>query len=269
MRKMKHHYSGKRKSRRKNQGRIGSNPETQKQRINRILSLAGIASRRKADDLIKSGRVILNGQILTEPGCRAVWGVDIIQVDGEEIPGPFDRIYLMLNKPFGYLCSLSDPMGRPIVGDLLKDIKQRVYPVGRLDFDTVGLLLLTNDGEWAYRLTHPRYHIPRTYKITIEGKISDEALNQLREGIRLYDGFSGSPKITFLKYTKGKSVIRMTITRGRTRLVRRMLEAIGYRVVHLIRTGFGMLELGDLKIGQYRYLKNHEIYAMKKMVGMV
>ena len=238
------------------------------QRINRILSLAGLASRRKADELITSGRVSLNGHIVRKPGTRAAWGVDSIKVDGQEIRSPFERVYLMLNKPFGYICTLSDPAGRPVVTDLLKDIEERVYPVGRLDFDSLGLLLLTNDGEWAYCLTHPRYHVPKTYKITLEGRITSEALDSLKKGIRLEDGFSGPAKITLLQQDERKSVIRMTITVGRSRLVRRMLEAVGHRVIQLIRIGFGNLELGDLKIGNYRHLRTHEVQAMKKMVGM-
>jgi 23S rRNA pseudouridine2605 synthase len=195
--------------------------------------------------------------------------VDSIKVDGEEIPGPFHRIYLMLNKPFGYVCSLSDPLGRPIVSDLLKGVSQRVYPVGRLDFDTLGLLLLTNDGEWAHRLTHPRFHVPKTYKLTLEGRISGEAMNALKKGVRLEDGFSGPCKVTLLQQNDRQSVIRITITSGRRRLVRRMIEAVGYRVVHLIRTGFGILDLGDLKNGAYRYLESEEVEGMKKMVGLV
>ncbi|MCP4667050.1 MAG: rRNA pseudouridine synthase, partial [Deltaproteobacteria bacterium] len=140
---------------------------TQPQRLNRILSSAGLTSRRKADEWIKSGRVMLNGRLVVEPGVRALWGIDRIQVDGQEIPRPSQRTYVMLNKPFGYICALSDPQGRPLVGDLLKDIPRRVYPVGRLDFDTLGLLLLTDDGEWAHRLTHPSYRVPRTYKVTV------------------------------------------------------------------------------------------------------
>ncbi len=241
----------------------------QKERINRILSLAGLASRRKADELIKAGRIRLNGRVLKEPGTRAVWGIDSIKVDGEEIPEPFERVYLMLNKPFGYICALSDPAERPIVSDLLKDIRERVYPVGRLDFDTLGLLLLTNDGEWAHRLTHPRYHVPRTYKLTLEENITDKALNRLRRGIRLEDGPTGPCKVTPIQRDEQKSIIRMTITMGRSRILRRMLDQVGYKVIHLIRTGFGGLELGDLKIGDYRHLESHEIQAMKKMVGMV
>ena len=239
-----------------------------KQRINKILSLAGLTSRRKADELIKSGRVTLNGRLILEPGQSAVWGVDSIRVDGREIPKPSERIYLMLNKPFGYISALSDPAGRPVLTDLLWDVTHRVYPVGRLDFDTLGLLLLTNDGDWAYRLAHPRYHVPRTYKATVEGKIQKEALDSLRKGIRLEDGQTGPSKVTLIQQTESKSVVRMTITSGRSRMVRRMLEAVGHKVIHLIRIGFGQVELGDLKIGRYRHLEVHEVQALKKMVGM-
>jgi 23S rRNA pseudouridine2605 synthase len=237
-------------------------------RINRILSLAGVTSRRKADDLIKAGRVTLEGHVVKELGTRAVWGEDSIKVDGKEISKPSARIYLMLNKPFAYISALSDPAGRPLVTDLITDIEERVYPVGRLDFDSLGLLLLTNDGEWAYRLTHPRYHVPRTYKLTVEGRISAETLNSLANGVRLEDGFSGPAKVALLRQEEGKSVIRMTITVGKSRLVRRMLEAVGHKVIQLTRIGFGGLELGGLKVGEYRRLETHEVESMKKMVGM-
>jgi 23S rRNA pseudouridine2605 synthase len=236
--------------------------------MNRILSLAGVTSRRKADDLIRAGRVTLEGHVVEELGTRAVWGEHSIKVDGKEISKPSTRIYLMLNKPFAYISALSDPSGRPLVTDLIKDIEERVYPVGRLDFDSLGLLLLTNDGEWAYRLTHPRYHVPRTYKVAVEGSISADTLNTLSNGVQLEDGFSGPPKIALLRQKEGKSVIRMTITVGKSRLVRRMLEAVGHKVIQLTRIGFGSLELGDLKIGEYRRLETHEVERMKKMVGM-
>ena len=238
------------------------------QRINRILSLSGHSSRRKADELIVSGRVMLNGQIVRELGTKAIWGQDSIKVDGREILPPSERTYLMLNKPFGYICSLDDPSGRPLAADLLKDVQQRVYSVGRLDFDSLGLLLFTDDGEWAHRLTHPRYHVPKTYKITVNGKVSEEALNALRSGIQLEDGYSGPSKTALIQEGGGKSVLRMTITTGRSRLVRRMLEFVGHRVVHLIRIGFGVLELGGLKIGHYRHLDSDEVEAMKKIVGL-
>jgi len=238
------------------------------QRLNRILSMAGLTSRRKADEWIKSGRITVNDCVVTELGTRAFWGSDLIRVDGNVIPYLLDRVYLLLNKPFGYICSLKDPEGRPLVTDLLKDIRQRVYPVGRLDFDTLGFLLFTNDGEWAHHLTHPRYQVPRTYKVTVAGKIDDGAMNALRRGVRLEDGSVCSSKINLIARNEGQSLIRMTITQGKYRQVRRMFDAAGYKVVHLVRIGFGSLTIGDLRIGEYRYLQTEEVESMKELVGM-
>jgi len=238
------------------------------QRLNRILSLAGLTSRRGADEWIKLRRVTVNGMPVTEVGTKALWGADSIKVDGREIPKPSPRIYLMLNKPFGYISSLKDPEGRRRVTELLNGITQRVYPVGRLDFDSLGLLLFTNDGECAYRLTHPKYEVPRTYKVTAAGKITDTAIDLLRKGVQLEDGPSGGSRITLLSRNEKQSVFRITIAQGRTRQVRRMVEATGFSVVHLVRTGFGMLRLGDLKIGEYRFLEREEIDTMKRMVGL-
>jgi len=242
----------------------------QPQRLNRILSLAGLTSRRHADEWIRSGRVAVNVQVVTEPGTKAVWGVDLITVDAREIPKPSQRLYLMLNKPFGYICSMSDPEGRPMVRDLLKDISERVYPVGRLDFDTLGLLLLTNDGEWAHRLTHPKYRVPRTYKATVKGEINDRAIRLLNSGVETE---SGGPslrgKATVITRNERQSVLRLTITQGKSRQVRRMLDAVGYRVIHLIRTAFGTLSLQDLKVGQYRHLQTEEVEDTKKLVGLI
>jgi 23S rRNA pseudouridine2605 synthase len=238
------------------------------QRLNRILSLAGIASRRRADEMIEAGRVSVNGRIVSEPGARAIWGKDSIIVNGKEIPNPSERVYVMLNKPFGYICSLKDPEERPIVTDLIKDIPQRIYPVGRLDFNTLGLLLMTNDGDFAYRLTHPQYHVPRTYKATIEGALPPNAPEKLKKGIMLEDGFSGRSGVTVVKQYRDKSIIRITVTQGRNRLVRRIFEALGYPITHLIRTGFGNLELGKLKSGHYRHLEPHEVLELKRSVGL-
>lgn len=219
--------------------------------------------------MIVAGRVSVNGRVVREPGAQAVWGADRIVVDGRPVPDPAERVYLMLNKPFGYVSSLSDPSGRPVVTELVRDVGRRVYPVGRLDFDTLGLLLFTDDGEWAHRLTHPRYHVPKTYKITVAGPISDTALEDLKRGVPLEDGFSGPAKITLLNRDGKSSLVRMTITSGRRRLLRRMVEASGYTVTHLIRIGFGILELGNLKIGQYRHLEPSEVEATKKMVALL
>lgn len=212
---------------------------------------------------------MVNNRLIREPGSRAVWGVDSIRVNGEEIPRPSPRIYLMLNKPFGYICSIKDPEGRPTVADLIKDIPRRVYSVGRLDFDSLGILFLTDDGEWAHRLAHPSYRVPKTYKVTVKGNISESALEQLRKGVQLEDGFSGPAKAAFIKDDRGKSIIRMTVTSGRKRLIRRMLEAVGHEVVHLMRTGYGVIELGKLKIGEHRILETHEVQALKKLVGLL
>jgi 23S rRNA pseudouridine2605 synthase len=228
-----------------------------------------MASRRKADEWIQSGRVAVNGRVIRTLGEKAVWGEDRIEVDGRPIPDPSDRIYLMLNKPFGYVCSLNDPSGRPVVTDLLTGVRERLYPVGRLDFDSLGLLLFTNDGEWAHRLSHPRFQVPKTYKVTLEGGITDAALGQLKKGVDLEDGFSGPAKVALIQRNRERSLIRITIKTGRYRLVRRMTEALGYRTIHLIRTGFGTLELGNLKVGAFRPLEPSEVEDLKKMVGLL
>lgn len=237
-------------------------------RLNRILSSAGLTSRRKADEWILSGRIRVNGKPVKVLGATAFWGKDDIRVDGQKIPLPPQKHYLMMNEPFGTICSLNDPEGRPLVTDLIKEIPIRVYPVGRLDFDTLGLLLLTNDGEFAHRLTHPRFHVPKTYKVTVSGAISDEALKRLQKGVTLNDGPAGRARTDLITRNNEISMLRMTITQGKSRQVRRMLEEVGFKVIHLIRTGFGTLRLGDLKIGRYRYLDPQELRELKKMAGM-
>ena len=236
-------------------------------RLNRIIAETGIASRRKADKLIEEGRVFVNGRP-ARLGMKAIWGVDLIEVDGRRIPDPPEKIYIMLNKPFGYISSLKDPGGRPVITDLLARVKKRVYPVGRLDFDTMGLLLLTNDGDLTHRLTHPRYQVPRTYKATIAGEIKNDVLNIIRRGIRLSDGPVGRVKVKLVSYDGKQSIVRITVYQGRSRMVRRIFEAVGYRVVHLIRTGFANLMLDDLKVGEYRYLEKEEVNSLKRFVGL-
>lgn len=238
------------------------------QRINKILSSAGLASRRGADDLILSGRVRVNDRVLLKPGAIVEWGKDRIFLDDREIPAPKSRLYLMLNKPFGTISALHDPQGRPIVTDLLKDVEDRVYPVGRLDFDTLGLLLLTNDGEWAHRMMHPSYKVARTYKVAISGEIQASTLERLRSGFDLEDGFSGPTRVTLLRKTPDRSILRITIHMGRSRIVRRMMAEVGHEVVQLIRIGFGPIALGGLKVGAYRHLTEAELEDSCKAVGM-
>ncbi len=211
---------------------------------------------------------MLNNQVIQEPGIKGVWGRDSIKVDGNEIPHPADRVYLMINKPFGYICTLNDPEGRPVVTDLIKSITERIYPVGRLDFDSLGLLLLTNDGEWAHRLSHPRFRVPKTYKITIQGGLSFENQELLKRGIQLEDGFVKPSKVTLLKREPDRDLLRITLTSGKSRVIRRLFEHLDHKVIHLIRIGYGNLSLGNLKIGQYRFLEPDEIDGLKKMVGL-
>jgi 23S rRNA pseudouridine2605 synthase len=238
------------------------------ERLNKIIAMAGIASRRRADELISSGLVAVNGRVERGLGSKAVWGVDSITVDGQAIPDPPKRVYLMLNKPFGYVSTLRDPEGRPIVRDLIKDIEERLYPVGRLDFDSQGLLILTNDGQLSHRLMHPRYHMPRTYKATLEGGISDATVERLTKGITLEDGPTSPAHVEVLQRGQERSVVRITIFEGRSREVRRMFDAVGHTALKLIRIGYGSLHLGDLKVGKYRHLKNSEVNTLRSSVGL-
>ncbi len=239
-----------------------------RERLNKIISMAGIASRRRADELISSGLVMVNGQAERSLGSKAIWGVDSITVDSQAIPDPPKKIYVILHKPFGYVSTLHDPEGRPIIRDLIKDIKERIYPVGRLDFDSSGLLILTNDGELAYRLMHPRFHIPRTYKVTIEGHLSNTSVERLKNGISLDDGPTNPAHVRLMNRRQGRGVVRITIFEGRSREIRRMFEAVGHKTLKLIRIGYGSLTLGELKVGKYRHLENSEVKSLYASVGL-
>jgi 23S rRNA pseudouridine2605 synthase len=247
---------------------VGKKHDRGGERLNKIIAASGIASRRRADELISSGRVWVNGEIITKVGSKAVWGVDTIRVDGRRLPGPPKKLYLLLNKPFGYVCTLHDPQGRPVVHDLLADVRERVYPVGRLDFDSQGLLILTNDGELAFRLTHPRFQVPRSYRALVEGAIEPQSVKRLREGIMLKDGRAGPARVRILERDQGRSLLRITISEGRSREIRRMLEAVGHKTIQLIRTGHGSLSLGSLKVGRYRHLTEEEVKALRLSAGL-
>jgi 23S rRNA pseudouridine2605 synthase len=247
---------------------MGKKHDPGSERLNRIIAMAGLASRRGADELISSGRVTVNGHIVREVGSRAIWGLDTIAVDGQRLPDPLKKVYILLHKPFGYVTTLRDPQGRPIVRDLIGEIKERVYPVGRLDFDSQGLLILTNDGELAFRLMHPRFQVPKTYKVLVEGTIEPHSVRRLRGGIILEDGPTAPARVRVLERQKGRSVLRITVFEGRSREIRRMLEAVGHKTIHLTRTGFGSLSLGTLKVGKYRHLTEEEVRSLRSLVGL-
>ena len=242
--------------------------DRKKERLNKIIAIAGITSRRRADKLISLGCVTVNGRAEKRAGSKAVWGVDSINVDGRPIPDPPKKIYLLLNKPFGYVSTLHDPEGRPIIRDLVKDVKERVYPIGRLDFDSSGLLILTNDGELAFRLMHPKFHIPRTYKVIVEGSISDKSVEKLTNGVILDDGPTNPARVRIIEIKQGRSVVRITIFEGRSREIRRMCEAVGHKTLKLTRIGYGNLNLGALKVGKYRHINDVEVKALCKSVGL-
>ena len=235
-------------------------------RLQKILAHAGVASRRAAETLIAKGRVTVNGTTVREMGTKADPATDNIRVDGRRLK-PADTLrYILLNKPPGYVTTRSDPQRRPTVIDLLRGVREYVYPVGRLDYDTDGLLLLTNDGDLAARLTHPRHGVERTYEARIAGVPDAGALERLRRGIPL-DGRRTLPAdVTLL--SRGKSdrdgVLMMTIREGRNRQVRRMCEAVGHPVRALTRTRIGPLSDKRLKPGMWRELTLEEIRALKK-----
>jgi 23S rRNA pseudouridine2605 synthase len=230
-------------------------------RINAFLSLAGVASRRKADQLIKQGRVSING----EPAQlnSQVQDSDAVKVDGRTVNAT-KPAYILLNKPAGYLTTLSDPEGRPTVMDLV-ELDLPLKPVGRLDFNTSGALLLTNDGQLAQQLTHPAHKFEKVYEVKVAGRITDEILNKLSIGIKLDDGMT-APAIAA---QTGPNTLQLTIREGRNRQVRRMMEAMGLRVKRLHRSGFGPLKSDNLKAGQWRELSKEEVRHLKdaKIIG--
>jgi len=233
------------------------------ERIQKILAKAGIASRREAERMIVEGRITVNGKFVDALGFKADPSKDHIKVDGKRM-NPFEpKITLLLNKPRGFLSTVKDPEGRPTVMDLIKKVKWRVYPVGRLDFDAEGLLLLTNDGDLAYTLSHPKFSIPRTYWVKVAGVLEEKKIARLERGVMLEDGRARAVSFSIVRQGEKNSWVRVVVTEGRNHLVKRMLSAIGYSVLKLKRTKFGPIQLGDLPFGQFRYLTPHEIMSLK------
>ncbi len=236
------------------------------ERLQKIISQAGIASRREAEELIKAGRVKVNGTVITEMGAKAEPPKDKITVDGKLISSE-KIVYILLNKPKGIVTSLRDPEGRKTVTSLLTDVTERVYPVGRLDYNTEGLLLLTNDGELTHALTHPSHEIAKTYHAKVLGIPTDNKIDKLRTGIQLDDGMTAPANVHVMEYDheKNLTLIEVTIHEGRNRQVRRMFDAIGHPVRNLKRVKMAFLTLTGLGRGQYRHLEAHEIARLKAL----
>lgn len=238
------------------------------ERLQKVMARAGVASRRHCEKMIAGGKVKVDGKVVTAPGTRVDPARQTIEVAGKEISLKPPGCYLLLYKPAGFVTTLHDPQGRKKVTDLLHGVSTRVYPAGRLDYDTEGLLLLTNDGELAHALTHPRYHVPKTYLAFVKGVPGPVAISRIREGLILEDGPTAPAKVV-LKGRKGDhALLEITIHEGRNRQVRRMCEHIGHPVLTLKRTRIGPLGLKGLKPGQYRFLTPDEIRKIKEMVNL-
>ena len=238
------------------------------ERLQKFLSRAGEASRRAAEEMIRAGRVSVNGLVVVEMGAKVDPGRDVVRVDGRRVKDAAPPVTVMLHKPSGYVSTRSDPQGRRVVMDLLGEgFRGRLYPVGRLDYDATGLLLLTNDGDLAHRLMHPSHQVPRTYRLTVSGDVSHETLRQLTAGVEI-DGREVAAAVAVIKREEAKSVLELTVWEGRYHLVKRLLEKVGHPVLKLKRLAFGPLRLGRLTRGVYRMLAPDEVAALKEAVGL-
>ncbi len=235
-------------------------------RLQKLIAGTGLASRRKAEDMIVAGRVVVNGKTVTELGTKVDPERDHVKVDGKHLSAAQPFVYLMLNKPKNVVSTLDDPGGRTTVKDYLRGVSVRVFPVGRLDFDSEGLMLLTNNGELAQAMLHPRYHVPKTYLIKVKGVLPDEDIERLEQGVRLEDGMTGPAQVKKVRKVEANSWLEITIREGRKHQVKRMLEAVGHPVIKLLRIRMGTLSLGDLQPGEFRFLTDREANALRRLV---
>lgn len=235
-------------------------------RLQKYLANAGIASRRKAEELILAGKVTVNDKVVTELGTKVDETADKVVYNGKLIKAEQNFVYVMLHKPEGYVSTVKDQFDRPTILDLVKNVKERIFPVGRLDYDTSGMLILTNDGDLTYKMTHPKHDIKKIYEAKLFGTPSNNDINQFRWGITI-EGKKTKPAVIEIISTQDRfSIVRITITEGRNRQVRKMCEAIKHPVASLKRIGMDDLFLGDLPKGQFRYLTQKEIESLKRIV---
>jgi len=234
------------------------------QRLQKIIAAAGYCSRRRAEDLIAEGRVRVDGRV-AKLGDQADAQKCQILIDGKPVRAAEELTYLLLHKPLGVVTTLSDPDGRRVVTDLVRDQPVRLFPVGRLDINTSGLLLMTNDGDLANRLAHPSQQVDKRYRVKIRGHLTDEAKNMLAEGVRLDDGMTSPARVEKVRVSGGHTWFELCIHEGRNRQVRRMCEALGYQVSRLVRIGYAFLTLGDLAPGQARVLTRSEVNRLQKL----
>jgi 23S rRNA pseudouridine2605 synthase len=243
-----------------------SSLDSMAQRLQKIIANAGIASRREAERLIDEGRVTVNGTVVRQQGVLADPDADRIKVNGRLIPAPEKKVFILFNKPRGCLTTVKDDKARPTVMDFFKDLPARVYPVGRLDFNTEGLLLFTNDGDLSKKLLAPKSKVPRTYLVKVRGIPEEKALNRLRRGVRL-DNKPTGPMNVHIKRTTGKnSVLSIKLTEGKYRHIKRVCEKVGHPVVKINRTEFGKLTLKEVPLGAYRFLTPKEIRSLSALV---
>lgn len=231
-------------------------------RINKYIAQAGICSRRKADELIANGNVKINGAVLKEPGYEVTDG-DKVEVNGTQISAKQKAEYVLINKPLGMVTTVSDDKERLTVMDVVADIDARLFPVGRLDYNTSGALIMTNDGELAYRLTHPKHEVYKTYRARVAGILSNEKAAHLRKGVDIGGFVTSRAKVTIIKGTQHSTIVEIAIHEGKNRQVRKMFSAVGNPVQELERVAIGEIKLGHLKPGHYRKLTRDEIEYLK------
>lgn len=232
------------------------------ERLQKLISQAGLASRRQAEEWIAAGQVLLNG-CPASLGDKADLAVDEVVVNGRKLGGGEEPVTVMLNKPRGYISTLKDPGGRSLVTDLVADIPQRLFPVGRLDYNTEGLLLLTNDGELSQHLSHPRFHVEKTYLVKVRGRLTESKVRQLQAGVLLDDGKTQPARVENVRTGQTTTWFELTLREGRNRQVRRMCEAVDLQVSRLKRIRLGFLQLDELATGSYRRLTTQEIRRLK------